>query len=252
MHDSSRVRSRKRESPKAPKLALFRRLFKGRLDVFPRRFESAVSGKVGYAPACRNDFVKGICGKPNIKCGQCTNQAFIPVDDAAVLAHLTGTETGKTKKAKDQDFTMGVYPLLPDETCWFVAADFDKADWLLNVTAYRDSARNLGIPVAIERYRSANARVRRNATLGWWLARRVLLLKHGRCCGRQLPGVDLRPRLGAQLRVGPFVVCWHPQTPPPRCIRFPIAAPALLQLNCNVDPFSRCPKQQYPRKLLIY
>jgi hypothetical protein len=144
------------ESPKAHKIALFRRLFKGRLDVFPRRFESAVSGKAGYAPACRNDFVKGICGKPKIKCGQCTNQAFIPVDDAAVLAHLTGTETGKTKKTKEQDFTIGVYPLLPDETCWFVAADFDDADWLLNVTAYRDSARDLGLPVAIERSRSGN------------------------------------------------------------------------------------------------
>jgi Type III restriction enzyme, res subunit len=142
------------ESPKAHKIALFRRLFKGRLDVFPRRFENAVSGKVGYAPACRNDFVKGICGKPKIKCGQCTNQAFIPVDDAAVLAHLTGTETGRAKKFKDQDFTIGVYPLLPDETCWFVAADFDKTDWLLNATAYRDSAKDLGIPVAIERSRS--------------------------------------------------------------------------------------------------
>jgi superfamily II DNA or RNA helicase len=144
------------ESPKAHKIALFRRLFKGRLDVFPRRFESAVSGKVGYAPACRHDFVKGICGKPKIKCGLCTNQAFIPVDDAAVLAHLTGAETGKAKKTKQQDFTIGVYPLLPDETCWFVAADFDKADWLLNVTAYRDSARDLGLPVAIERSRSGN------------------------------------------------------------------------------------------------
>ena len=87
-----------RESPSAHKIALFRRLFKGRLDVFPRRFESAVSGKVGYAPVCRHDFVKGICGKPTIKCGQCTNQAFISVDDAVVLAHLTGTETGKAKE----------------------------------------------------------------------------------------------------------------------------------------------------------
>jgi len=51
------------------------------------------------------------------------------IDDAAVLAHLTGTETGKARKDKEQDFTMGVYPLLSDETCWFVAADFDKADW---------------------------------------------------------------------------------------------------------------------------
>lgn len=143
-----------RESPRAHKIALFRRLFRGRLDVFPRRFESAVSGKVGYAPVCRHDFVKGICGKPTIKCGQCTNQAFIPVDDAAVLAHLTGTETGKAKEYKERDFTIGVYSLLPDETCWFVAADFDKADWLLNVAAYRDCAKDLGIPVAIERSRS--------------------------------------------------------------------------------------------------
>jgi hypothetical protein len=94
------------ESPKEQEIALFRRLFGDRLDVFPRRFESAVSGKV-YAPACGNDFVKGICGKPKIKCGQCTNQAFIPVDDAAVLAHLTGNCSGSHLKPAVLAFSAG-------------------------------------------------------------------------------------------------------------------------------------------------
>jgi hypothetical protein len=77
------------ETP-AEKVRLFRSLFRGRLDVFPTRFVSKRTGKAGYAPACRNKFVRGVCELPKIKCGECPNQAFIPFDDAAVLDHLTG------------------------------------------------------------------------------------------------------------------------------------------------------------------
>jgi hypothetical protein len=52
-------------SPHA-KIALFRSLFKGRDDVYPRRFESRRTGKSGYAPACGNEWVPGICKKPQI------------------------------------------------------------------------------------------------------------------------------------------------------------------------------------------
>ena len=48
----------------AEKIALFRSLFRGRDDVFPRRWENAKTGKAGYAPACRNEWVRGICEKP--------------------------------------------------------------------------------------------------------------------------------------------------------------------------------------------
>ncbi len=71
------------------KLAIFRGLFRGRADVYPTRFVSR-EGKQGYGPACANKFVKGKCELPRVKCGECTNQGFIPADDVAYLAHLRG------------------------------------------------------------------------------------------------------------------------------------------------------------------
>jgi hypothetical protein len=43
------------------KIKLFRRLFRGRADVFPRRWQSAKNGRKGYSPVCRNEWVQGIC-----------------------------------------------------------------------------------------------------------------------------------------------------------------------------------------------
>lgn len=74
----------------AEKVSLFRSLFRGREDVFPTRFVSKKTGKPGYAPACANKFVRGVCALPAIRCGECPNQAFRPVDDQAVLDHLRG------------------------------------------------------------------------------------------------------------------------------------------------------------------
>lgn len=131
------------ETP-ATKVKLFRSLFRGREDVFPTRFVSKKTGKAGYALACRNKFVPGVCELPRIKCGECPNQAFITFDDAAVVGHLTGRHV------------MGVYPLLTDDTCWFLAVDFDKSSWLEDVSAFAETCRNVGLPVAVERSRSGN------------------------------------------------------------------------------------------------
>jgi len=72
--------------PRTPteKVSLFRSLFRGRPDVFPTRFVSKKTGKPGYAPACANKFVRGVCALPAIRCGECPNQAFRPVDHRAV------------------------------------------------------------------------------------------------------------------------------------------------------------------------
>jgi superfamily II DNA or RNA helicase len=86
-----------------------------------------------------------------VKCGECPNQAFIPIGDDAFRSHLAGKASGNSS-----DFTIGVYPLLADETCWFLAADFDKKSWRQDVAAFRDTAREKGLPVAIERSRSGN------------------------------------------------------------------------------------------------
>lgn len=132
------------------KIALFRSLFRGREDVYPRRFESRRTGRAGYAPACGNEWVRGICEKPRIKCAECPHRRFLPVSDESVRWHLTGQDAG------GGDFVMGVYPMLLDETCFFLAADFDRASWREDVAAYLETCRSMHLPAAVERSRSGN------------------------------------------------------------------------------------------------
>jgi superfamily II DNA or RNA helicase len=137
-----------RTSSSQAKIALFRSLFRGREDVYPRRFESRKTGKSGYAPACANEWVRGICEKPRIKCAECPNRRFLPMTDDVIRWHLSGhDETG-------QAFVAGVYPLLQDETCFFLAVDFDKAAWREDATAFLQACRRLNLPVVLERSRS--------------------------------------------------------------------------------------------------
>jgi hypothetical protein len=137
----------------AEKIALFRRLFIGRSDVFPVRWESQKTAKSGYAPACANEWVRGICGKPRVKCGECPHQAFIPVTDEIIEKHLRGGDTSHTSGG---DFVADVYPLLPDETCWFLAADFDEENWASDAMAMLKTCHANGVPAALERSRSGN------------------------------------------------------------------------------------------------
>ena len=73
-----------------------------------------------------------------------TNQAFLPVTPEAILDHLQGRQV------------IGVYPMLKDETCRLLAADFDKGAWREDVMAFTESCRVASIPYAIERSRSGN------------------------------------------------------------------------------------------------
>ena len=77
----------------AEKVALFRHLFRGRHDVFPRLWLNQRKGTKGYAPACHNEWVPGVCEKPRTKCGECPNQAFVPFDDAAVMLATSRVDT---------------------------------------------------------------------------------------------------------------------------------------------------------------
>jgi hypothetical protein len=135
------------------KVALFRRLFAGRADIYPVRWENRKAGRSGYAPACGNEWVRGICGKPQVKCGECPHQAFIPVSDDVIEKHLRGGDRGGHA---DSDFVAGVYPLLLDETCWFLAADFDGDDWIADAAAMIETCRAKGLHAALERSRSGN------------------------------------------------------------------------------------------------
>lgn len=125
------------------KVALFRRLFQGRTDVYPVRWQSK-AGKSGYSPACANEWRPGICEKPRIKCSDCGRRLLIPLSDQIIYDHLAGRHT------------IGVYPLLADDTCHFLAVDFDDADWREDSLAFRLSCAELGVPAALEISRSGN------------------------------------------------------------------------------------------------
>jgi hypothetical protein len=125
------------------KVALFRRLFRGRTDVYPVRWESK-AGKTGYSPACANEWRAGVCEKPRIKCTDCANRLLVPLTDQTIYDHLAGRHT------------VGVYPLLADDSCHFLAVDFDDADWRNDARAFIQSCRELGVPAALEISRSGN------------------------------------------------------------------------------------------------
>lgn len=128
-------------SPDA-KVKLFRRLFRGRDDVYPIRWESQQSGKAGYSPVCANEWRRGICEKPRIKCGECNHSLYVPVTDQVIFRHLKG------------EITAGIYPLLVDDRCYFLAIDFDDADWREDARAVLQTCLANILPAALEISRS--------------------------------------------------------------------------------------------------
>ena len=132
------------DSPAAEKIVLFRSLFRGREDMFARRWENSRSGKAGYAPVCADEWKPTICGKPKIGCGACPNRKFVVLDDAVLADHLRGRAT------------VGVYPMLADGTCRFLVADFDKGRWKDDAGAFLAACRSKGVPAALERSRSGD------------------------------------------------------------------------------------------------
>jgi len=119
------------------KLELFRKLFHGRQDIYAIRWQGA-SGRSGYAVACENEWAPGICQKPRIKCGECPHRKFKPLDFNAVYDHLSGKHVA------------GLYPLLPDSSCYLLAVDFDKDDWRADGRALAQACRGEGMPYLIE------------------------------------------------------------------------------------------------------
>src|SRR6185437_8655592 len=126
------------------RIALFRSLFRGREDIYARRWENAAGGH-GYAPVDVKDWKAINKSSPaeRKKIARKTRK-FLPLTDAVIEKHLLGEET------------VGIYPLLPDETCWFLAADFDKATWEYDALAFLETCQDLNVPASLERSRSGN------------------------------------------------------------------------------------------------
>ncbi len=141
------------QSSQDEKIKLFRSLFRGREDVFPRRFENSRTGKSGYAPVCRNEWQSGICQKPKISCQECSFRAFEAINDEIIRNHLMGKDP---QEYSAKNYTIGVYPLLPDESCWFLAVDFDKSTWAEDARAFSETCASFQVPAYLERSRSGN------------------------------------------------------------------------------------------------
>lgn len=135
------------------KVDVFRNLFKGREDVFARRWYSRTSGKFGYQPVCRNEWDRQLCDKKRFKCTECPNRSFKPLEYEDIYRHLEG-------KSPDGQDVIGVYAIFADNTCNFLCADFDDKSceygYQKDVLAYVGVCKDWGVPCFIERSRSGN------------------------------------------------------------------------------------------------
>ena len=131
------------------KIEYFLSVFKGREDVYARRYYSTTTGKSGYAPVCKNEWVHGLCDKKKYRCPDCPHREFRPLTADVVKAHLIGRDS----LCRD---VAAIYPMLEDDRTWLLAVDFDEENWKLDVTAFYKCCREAGFVPAVERSRSGN------------------------------------------------------------------------------------------------
>lgn len=125
------------------KIELFQRYFRGNSRCYAIRWQNK-QGRSGYSLACNNEWQQGICNKPKVKCLECPNQSFKPLDETVIYDHLSGKSI------------VGIYPMDADSNCWFLAVDFDKKDWKEASLAYVEACRRNEIDFLLERSRSGN------------------------------------------------------------------------------------------------
>lgn len=131
------------QSDPAEKIRLFMSLFKGRADVYAKRWQNR-QGRAGYSPVCRNEWNAGLCRKAAIKCLDCPHQSYDPLNDKVIEAHLRG------------NIVAGLYPLCRDETCHLLPIDFDDEGGQKDCAVLREVCCAFGVPLALERSRSGN------------------------------------------------------------------------------------------------
>ena len=133
------------------RVELFQSLFKGREDVFARRWQG--KEKAGYQPACENEWNRELCDKKKYRCTECPNHQFLQLTYDDIYKHLEGKDTN----CRD---VIGLYVLNEDNTCNLLCADFDDKNcehgYQDDVKAFVDVCKSWGVPCSIERSRSGN------------------------------------------------------------------------------------------------
>lgn len=135
------------------KVELFQSLFKGREDVFAKRWYSDTTKKSGYQPVCEREWNREFCDKRKYKCSECPNRKFAPLSYDYIFNHLAG----KDNYGRD---VVGLYPMLNDNICFFLCTDFDDKScehgYQKDVLAFTGVCKEWNIPCYIERSRSGN------------------------------------------------------------------------------------------------
>ena len=126
------------------KIQIFMNAFKGRTDLYAKRWTSNKTGKSGYSPVCKNEFSLYKCDKPRVKCSECPYRELLPLTEDVVKKHLKG------------EITIGIYPLLPGDLCNFLAIDFDKSTYEKDVISFWNLCDELDVPIYVEKSRSGN------------------------------------------------------------------------------------------------
>ncbi len=136
-----------RSSSASEKISVYRSLFRGREDVFARRWYSKMTEKSGYQPVCENEWCDGLCDKRKYKCSVCPNRKLSPIKDSDIYKHLEG----KDYYGRD---VIGIYPMLIDEACYFLCVDFDDKEYEKDALAFCEICDELKVSAYIERSRS--------------------------------------------------------------------------------------------------
>lgn len=127
------------------KLRIYQSLFRGRDDVFAVRWENKDRTKNGYTPVCVNEWKAGVCLKLNRgRCKDCKDKKYAQFNDYYLTQHLKGFKT------------YGIYPMLSDNTSYFIAVDFDKKNWKLDIKKFAKLCNKYKLPVYFEKSRSGN------------------------------------------------------------------------------------------------
>lgn len=122
-------------------IQLFKSVFKGRDDVFAIRWEKA--DKSGYMPAYYFDPYRYRAHK--MKGGtfqNYTDKTYLKLTDDEIAKHIKG------------EHLIGIYPLLSDNTSWFLAADFDETNWIEDARKFLKACNEKNVPAYLERSRS--------------------------------------------------------------------------------------------------
>ncbi len=138
-----------RTSSPEKKIELFMNLFRGRQDIFALRWENEKTKQSGYSPVCKNKWNKAKCDMKKYPCKVCPYKELEILSEKYIYNHLAG----KDDSCHD---VIGLYPLLKDDTCFFLALDFDEKTWINDIMSVKQICNKYEIPASIEISRSGN------------------------------------------------------------------------------------------------